>query len=77
MGDLFELNGFNRASFKNVQNEEVNTLHDYLSDGEPSASNYAAQVIIHAKREIELLLGEPSITAMQDLAFNAMRAENF
>ena len=77
MGDLLEENGFNRDPFKNVQNDEVNTLHDYLPDGEPSASNYAAQAVVHAKRAIELLIGKPSTPAMQDLACNAMRAENF
>ena len=77
MGDLLEENGFNRDPFKDVQNDEVNTLHDYLPNGEPSASNYAAQAVIHAKRAIELLLEEPSTQAMQDLAFNAMRAQNF
>ena len=77
MGDLLEENGFNRDPFKDVQNDEVNTLHDYLPNGEISASNYAAQAVIHAKRAIELLIGEPSTPAMQDLAFNAMRAENF
>ena len=77
MGDLLERNGFNRDPFKDVQNDEVNTLHDYLPNGEPSASNYAAQAVIHAKRAIELLLEEPSTQAMQDLALNAMKAQNF
>ena len=35
MGDLLEVNGFNRDPFKDVQNDEVNTLHDYLPNGEP------------------------------------------
>ena len=77
MGNLLEENGFNRDPFKNVENDEVNTLHDYLPNGEPSASNYAAQAIIYAKRALELLSEEPSNQVTQDLAFAAMRAEHF
>ena len=77
MGDLLESNGFSRDPFANISGTRVNILHDYLDNGEPSASNYAAQAIIHSKRALELLEAEPSAKVMQDLAFNAMRAQNF
>ena len=77
MGDLLEANGFGRDPFEDISGTRVNILHDYLDNGEPSASNYAAQAIIHSKRAIELLEAEPSAKVMQDLAFNAMRAQNF
>ena len=77
MGDLLEKNGFNRDPFKDIKSDDVSILHDYLPNGEPSASNYAAQAVIHAKRAIEFLSREPSNVAMQDLAFNAMRAQSF
>ena len=77
MGDLLEANGFGRDPFEDISGTRVNILHDYLDNGEPSASNYAAQAIIHSKRALELLEAEPSAKVMQDLAFNAMRAQNF
>jgi len=77
MGDLLESNGFSRDPFANISGTRVNILHDYLDNGEPSASNYAAQAIIHSKRALELLEAEPSAKVMQDLAFSAMRAQNF
>lgn len=77
MGDLLEANGFGRDPFEDISGTRVNILHDYEDNGEPSASNYAAQAIIHSKRALELLEAEPSAKAMQDLAFNAMRAQNF
>ena len=77
MGDLLENNGFGRDPFEDISGTRVNILHDYLDNGEPTASNYAAQAIIHSKRALELLEAEPSAKAMQDLALNAMRAQNF
>ena len=77
MGDLLEDNGFGRDPFEDISGTRVNILHDYIDNDEPSASNYAAQAIIHSKRALELLEAEPSAKAMQDLAFNAMRAQNF
>jgi len=77
MGDLLEDNGFGRDPFEDISGTRVNILHDYLDNDEPTASNYAAQAIIHSKRALELLEAEPSAKAMQDLAFNAMRAQNF
>ena len=77
MGDLLESNGFSRDPFKDISETRVNILNEYMDNGDPSASNYAAQAIIHSKRALELLETEPSAKVMQDLAFNAMRAQNF
>ena len=77
MGDLLEDNGFGRDPFEDISGTRVNILHDYLDNDEPTASNYAAQSIIHSKRALESLEAEPSAKAMQDLALNAMRAQNF
>ena len=88
MGDLLEENGFGRDPFDQIK-EEVSSdidgtvttkrfapvLHDYLENGEPSASQYAAQAIIYAKRTLELLSAEPSKKVMQDLVFNSLRAQ--
>ena len=76
MGDLLESNGFSRDPFEHISRTRMNILHDYLDNGEPSASNYAAQAINHSKRALELLDAEPSVKAMQDLAFNTMRAQS-
>ena len=48
-----------------------------MENGEPSASQYAAQAIIYAKRTLELLSAEPSKKVMQDLVFNSLRAQQF
>ena len=77
MGDFLEQNGFSRDPFKDISGTRVSILHDYLDNGEPSGPNYAAQAIFHSRLALELLEAEPSAKAMQDLAFNAMRAQNF
>ena len=77
MGDLLEDNGFGRDPFEVISGTRVNILHDYKDNDEPSASNFAAQAIFHAKLALQLIETEPSAKAMQDLALNAMRAQNF
>ena len=77
MGDLLEDNGFGRDPFEDISGTRVNILHDYIDNDEPSASNFAAQAIFHAKLALQLIETEPSAKAMQDLALNAMRAQNF
>ena len=77
MGDFLEENGFSRDPFKDVSGTRVSILHDYLDNGEPSGSNYAAQAIFHSRLALELLEAEPTAKTMQDLAYNAMRAQNF
>ena len=77
MGDLLEDNGFGRDPFEDISGTRVNILHDYITNDEPSASNFAAQAIFHAKLALQLIETEPSAKAMQDLALNAMRAQNF
>ena len=48
-----------------------------MENGEPSASQYAAQAIIYAKRTLELLSAEPSKKVMQVLVLNSLRAQKF
>lgn len=77
MGDLLEDNGFGGDPFEDISGTRVNILHDYIDNDEPSASNFAAQAIFHAKLALQLIETEPSAKAMQDLTVNAMRAQNF
>ena len=77
MGDLLETQGFGRDPFKFILSDQVNTLHEYEDDGEPSASNYAATSIVYARKALELLGTEVSQASREDLVYNAMRAEKF
>lgn len=105
MGNLLQDNGFSRDPFEHIKEEIfesddettstkklIPVLHDYLENGEPSASNYAGQAIMFAKSAIRNMntplkaededFADINTAArhdliMRDALHNAMRAQHY
>ena len=105
MGNLLQDNGFSRDPFEHIKKEIseledgttstrefIPVLHDYLKNGEPSASNFACQAVMFAKSAIRNMntplkaededFADISIEArhdliMRDALHNAMRAQHY